>query len=286
VGGPQRCACTEQQLLGEMEEGAAPDVVAALMQMPMARHGGAASGGSSLLAVLVRMSEEPEGPQTPAWARAVPQRALDDATARSGLCAATAVQLAAGSQEEMEDAYTLAPRLEAVLQSLKRPSCLRCENAWDGYHIGYRCYTCAKSEHSCICIECFDAGDHEGHDFRLFQSQSGGCCDCGDGMAWKESGFCRHHNPQTSIDMDGMLPHDVAVAVRSLLGSIVWILVWLLKRVALREDTTADDMRNARVTLDWLHELAKLNDGYRYFATPLLRGLPPFPMLTSSVLLR
>ncbi len=230
-----------------------------------------------MLAALVRMVEEPDGPQTPPWARSAPQRALDDAMARSDVCAATAAQLAAVSEEETEAACTMAPRLEAVLQSLKRPSCLRCENAWDGYHIGYRCYTCAKSEHSCICIECFDAGDHKGHDFRLFQSQSGGCCDCGDGMAWKESGFCRHHNPQASIDMDGMLPHEVAVAVRSLLGSIVWILVWVLRRVALREDTAADNMRNARVLLDWLHELAKLNDGYRCVAIPLLQARPQSP---------
>jgi hypothetical protein len=238
-------------------EGPAADVVAALMQMQMAR------GGSSMLAVLVRMADEPEGAHTPSWARAAPQRVLDDAIARSSVCAAAAAQLAAGSG--VEAACTMSPRLEAVLQSLRRPSCLRCENAWDGYHIGYRCYTCAKSEHSCICIECFNAGDHEGHDFRLFQSQSGGCCDCGDGMAWKESGFCRHHNPQTPIDMDGMLPHEVADTVRSLLGSIVWILVWVLKRVAQHDEgTTPDNMKRASVILDWLHEIAKLNDGYRY----------------------
>ena len=249
-------------------EGQAADVVAALMLMQMPRQGGAGGAGSNLLTVLVRMVAEPDAPHTPTWAHSLPQRVLADATARSGVCAVAAAQLSASSGAKIADDCTLTPRLRAVLQSLKRPSCLRCENAWDGYHIGYRCYTCAKSEHSCICIECFDAGDHEGHDFRLFQSQSGGCCDCGDGMAWKESGFCRHHNPQAPIDMDGMLPHEVAAAVRSLLGSLVWMLVWVLKRVALRdEEPTTDNMENARVMLDWLHELAKLNDGYRYSAT-------------------
>ena len=47
---------------------------------------------------------------------------------------------------------------DEVLSALRKPSCIRCESAWDGYHIGYRCYTCAKSEHSCICIECFNEG--------------------------------------------------------------------------------------------------------------------------------
>lgn len=249
-------------------EGPAADVVAALMHMYLPRDGGdggGASASSNMLMVLVRMAAEPPGPGTPPWARALSQRALADTTARSDVCATTAAQLTARPGTGTQHACTVTPHLEAVMQSLKRPSCLRCENAWDGYHIGYRCYTCAKSEHSCICIECFNAGDHEGHDFRLFQSQSGGCCDCGDGMAWRESGFCSHHNPQTPIDMDDMLPHEVAVALRSLLGSIVWMLVWVLKRIALNDaNTTADDMINARVILDWLHELAKLNDGYRY----------------------
>eukprot|EP01046_Picozoa_sp_COSAG06_P009683 COSAG06_NODE_509_length_14898_cov_76.064869_5_plen_243_part_00 len=241
-------------------EASAADVVAALMQMPRPAPD---SARPSMLAVLVRMAADREG-RTPAWARALSQSALTDATARSELCAAEAARLAAAAAGGPDEARTMVPRLEAVLQSLSRPSCLRCENAWDGYHIGYRCYTCAKSEHSCICIECFDAGDHEGHDFRLFQSQSGGCCDCGDAMAWRESGFCSHHNPQTPIDMDGLLPREVAVAVRSLLGSIVWILVWVLKRIALQDEAqAAESMADARAVLDWLHELAKLNDGYR-----------------------
>ena len=28
---------------------------------------------------------------------------------------------------------------------------------------------------------------------KIFQSNSGGCCDCGDPQAWKPSGFCRKH---------------------------------------------------------------------------------------------
>lgn len=41
---------------------------------------------------------------------------------------------------------------------------------------------------SAICLDCFKAGDHTGHDFRLYQSMGGGSCDCGIKDAWKEAG--------------------------------------------------------------------------------------------------
>lgn len=30
-----------------------------------------------------------------------------------------------------------------------------------------------------LCAQCFEAGNHEGHDFSRFFSQAGGACDCG-----------------------------------------------------------------------------------------------------------
>lgn len=63
-----------------------------------------------------------------------------------------------------------------------------CETVWAKEHVAYRCKTCGVSESSCICIECFDPKEHEGHEFRMYKSGSGGCCDCGDPMAWNPSG--------------------------------------------------------------------------------------------------
>ena len=40
-----------------------------------------------------------------------------------------------------------------IVEELPGESCLHFENAWDGYHIGYRFYTCANSEHSCRYID-------------------------------------------------------------------------------------------------------------------------------------
>ena len=49
-----------------------------------------------------------------------------------------------------------------------------------------------------LCAECFQRGNHKGHDFNMFRSQAGGACDCGDTNVMKESGFCYLHGPQAS----------------------------------------------------------------------------------------
>jgi hypothetical protein len=56
---------------------------------------------------------------------------------------------------------------------------LRCQEVWTGEHVAYRCYTCGISENSCMCVYCFDQSDHQGHEFLLYRSTAGGCCDCG-----------------------------------------------------------------------------------------------------------
>lgn len=74
--------------------------------------------------------------------------------------------------------------------SVKR---LKCEEVWHGDHMAYRCRTCGLSDSSCMCLGCFDPDEHEGHDYRVYRCSSGGCCDCGDPLAWKPDGFCKKH---------------------------------------------------------------------------------------------
>lgn len=87
----------------------------------------------------------------------------------------------------------------AHMDSLKRQvgSKCRCDAQWyakEGVeNIAFGCKTCAMSSASCICVACFEAGDHEGHDFYISRSDYG-CCDCGDIYAWKSSGFCANHS--------------------------------------------------------------------------------------------
>ncbi|KAH7470560.1 hypothetical protein KRP22_001450 [Phytophthora ramorum] len=81
--------------------------------------------------------------------------------------------------------------LAAQYGSVKR---LKCEEVWHGDHMAYRCRTCGLSDSSCMCLACFDPEEHEGHDFRVYRCSSGGCCDCGDPLAWKPQGFCKKHS--------------------------------------------------------------------------------------------
>ena len=69
-----------------------------------------------------------------------------------------------------------------------------CSVTWVAGEAAYKCRTCELDRTSAICVDCFRAGDHEGHDYALVRV-SGGCCDCGDVQSWETSGFCREHSP-------------------------------------------------------------------------------------------
>ncbi|CAF4246902.1 unnamed protein product, partial [Rotaria magnacalcarata] len=55
-----------------------------------------------------------------------------------------------------------------------------CGLVWNANVIAYRCKTCSISPCMSICAQCFQNGNHEGHNFNMFKSQAGGACDCGD----------------------------------------------------------------------------------------------------------
>lgn len=64
---------------------------------------------------------------------------------------------------------------------------------WTSYFVAYRCRTCAFSISMSLCTSCFFNGNHEGHDFNMFRSKSGGACDCGDSSVMRPEGFCKIH---------------------------------------------------------------------------------------------
>ncbi|PVV02036.1 hypothetical protein BB560_003520 [Smittium megazygosporum] len=58
----------------------------------------------------------------------------------------------------------------------------------------YRCKTCAIDDTCVLCTRCFHATNHSGHDTSFsINSGTGGCCDCGEQEAWKQSLHCRYH---------------------------------------------------------------------------------------------
>jgi E3 ubiquitin-protein ligase UBR3 len=86
-----------------------------------------------------------------------------------------------------------------------------CGRIWGKGYVAYRCRTCGMSPCSAICHECFEKGPHRNHNFLMYRSVAGGCCDCGDPGAWKATGFCKDHNgppesfhlPMPAIELRG-----------------------------------------------------------------------------------
>lgn len=64
-------------------------------------------------------------------------------------------------------------------------------------------------------------GNHEGHDFVMYMSESGGCCDCGDPGSWKPEGFCpRHQAPSADAPPLSLAPEEAAL-LRALLHVVM-----------------------------------------------------------------
>ena len=73
---------------------------------------------------------------------------------------------------------------------------------------------------SAICVSCFKAGGHEEHDYVLYRSESGGCCDCGDTASWEPAGCCPLHRPSAAASVAGSaaLPPAAAAAAQTVLS--------------------------------------------------------------------
>ena len=72
-----------------------------------------------------------------------------------------------------------------------------CTAVWMAGAVAYRCRTCQTGEQSSVCVRCFRASDHEGHDYIMYRSETGGVCDCGDLESWSAQGCCDAHRPIT-----------------------------------------------------------------------------------------
>lgn len=48
-----------------------------------------------------------------------------------------------------------------------------CGLVWTANFVAYRCRTCGISPCMSLCAECFQRGNHKGHDFNMFRSQAG-----------------------------------------------------------------------------------------------------------------
>ncbi|RQM23032.1 hypothetical protein B5M09_012953, partial [Aphanomyces astaci] len=107
----------------------------------------------------------------------------------------------------VDDTHMTMPEFLASRSELYGPvNRNKCEEVWNGDHIAYRCRTCGLSDSSCMCVGCFDPAQHENHDYRIYRCSYGGCCDCGDDLAWKATGFCSRHQDTAGVGAPVELP--------------------------------------------------------------------------------
>ena len=117
----------------------------------------------------------------------------------------------------------------------------RCGAVWNGQHVAYRCTTCGVSPSSCMCVDCFNAGDHEGHDFFVYRSDYGGCCDCGDPSTWQPSGFCKKHRGFRDGDPSCRLPERIRTILPKIIDAQLRRFCALVDRAAMEQQKRLEE---------------------------------------------
>ncbi|KAL3679047.1 hypothetical protein R1sor_022003 [Riccia sorocarpa] len=107
-----------------------------------------------------------------------------------------------------------------------------CGAVWGGNDIAYRCKTCEHDPTCAICVPCFKAGDHRGHDYSMIHT-FGGCCDCGDVTAWKQSGFCVNHKGPGHVPS---LPPGFVASAAPVLEAVLKFWVLTLEKATLKAE--------------------------------------------------
>uniref|UniRef100_A0A5S6QS61 E3 ubiquitin-protein ligase n=1 Tax=Trichuris muris TaxID=70415 RepID=A0A5S6QS61_TRIMR len=130
-----------------------------------------------------------------------------------------------------------------------------CGLVWMPGFIAYRCRTCGLNPSMSLCSECFLSGCHEGHDFNMFRSRTGGACDCGDSSVIKPEGFCSRHGSQASCHTE-RVPPEVLLPAKYLVPQILQRLVLLFRELTFQiKDFLAMDngaFAGFADLLDWL----------------------------------
>ncbi|KAI5789100.1 hypothetical protein EDC01DRAFT_616809 [Geopyxis carbonaria] len=92
----------------------------------------------------------------------------------------------------------------------------------------YRCKTCSL-DHTCVlCSKCFESSDHDGHAVYMHISPGcSGCCDCGDGEAWRIPVKCAihtavqasHSSPMDTDTDTSILPPDLVNGIQNTIAT-------------------------------------------------------------------
>uniref|UniRef100_A0A7N6AX52 E3 ubiquitin-protein ligase n=1 Tax=Anabas testudineus TaxID=64144 RepID=A0A7N6AX52_ANATE len=161
-----------------------------------------------------------------------------------------------------------------------------CGLVWTANFVAYRCRTCGISPCMSLCAECFNNGDHTGHDFNMFRSQAGGACDCGDSNVMRESGFCRRHRLRTGENIPS-IPRDLLLMSEMVLPRFILCIIQYLR------DGYVEPGKNTLIKIDlqkvlqqlepqisFLEELTKMGGAMRTVLTKILTNQQTFKELS------
>uniref|UniRef100_A0A672S9D7 E3 ubiquitin-protein ligase n=1 Tax=Sinocyclocheilus grahami TaxID=75366 RepID=A0A672S9D7_SINGR len=135
-----------------------------------------------------------------------------------------------------------------------------------------------------LCAECFNNGDHTGHDFNMFRSQAGGACDCGDGNVMRASGFCSRHRLKTGENVPSV-PRDLLLMSEMVLPRFIITIIQYLRDGYTEPESAADrDLQKVLQQLEphisFLEELTKMGGAMRTVLTKILTNQQTFKELS------
>uniref|UniRef100_A0A3Q3LCK0 E3 ubiquitin-protein ligase n=1 Tax=Mastacembelus armatus TaxID=205130 RepID=A0A3Q3LCK0_9TELE len=159
-----------------------------------------------------------------------------------------------------------------------------CGLVWTANFVAYRCRSCGISPCMSLCAECFNNGDHTGHDFNMFRSQAGGACDCGDGNVMRETGFCRRHRLRTGENVP-LIPRDLLLMSEMVLPRFIQCIIQYLRDGYVEPDTSTErDLQKVLQQLEpqisFLEELTKMGGAMRTVLTKILTNQQTFKELS------
>ncbi|XP_069053181.1 E3 ubiquitin-protein ligase ubr3 isoform X3 [Lepisosteus oculatus] len=159
-----------------------------------------------------------------------------------------------------------------------------CGLVWTANFVAYRCRTCGISPCMSLCAECFNNGDHTGHDFNMFRSQAGGACDCGDSNVMRESGFCSRHRSKTGTNVPSV-PRDLLLMSEMVLPRFIICIIQYLRDGYSDPDPSSERdlhkvLQQLEPQISFLEDLTKMGGAMRTVLTKILTNQQTFKDLS------
>ncbi|KAI2660354.1 E3 ubiquitin-protein ligase ubr3 [Labeo rohita] len=160
-----------------------------------------------------------------------------------------------------------------------------CGLVWTANFVAYRCRTCGISPCMSLCAECFNNGDHTGHDFNMFRSQAGGAfCDLRHLIDGFNARFCNRHRLKTGENVPSV-PRDLLLMSEMVLPRFIITIIQYLRDGYTEPESAADrDLQKVLQQLEphisFLEELTKMGGAMRTVLTKILTNQQTFKELS------